>query len=255
MVQGSVLGPSSFIINASSLKPVHPLNKMIKFADDTYLVIPSSNSNSLQLDSLSEWAKLSNLSLNLKKSYKLIINNNYNEITPPSLHPSLQRTSSLTILGGSFTETLNITPHIDNIITKCYQTFHAPKIIRAHGLYGPKLYDITESLIISHIKYAAPFWRGFSYNQYIKQLQSLLKKLIILNFPPPNYPQIKAIFAPLDERLFSRVTSNPHHVLHQILPPVKSTSRDMRRPTHNYTKTIYSSFQHKTFLPRLLNTQ
>ena len=50
VVQGSVLGPSSFIINASSLKPVHPLNKMIKFADDTYLVIPSLNSNSLQLE-------------------------------------------------------------------------------------------------------------------------------------------------------------------------------------------------------------
>ena len=84
VVQSSVLGPSSFIINASSLKPVHPLNKMIKFADDTYLVIPSSNSNSLQLelDSLSEWAKLSNLSLNLKKSYELIIHNNYNKITP-----------------------------------------------------------------------------------------------------------------------------------------------------------------------------
>ena len=28
-VQGSVLGPSSFIINASFLKPVHPLNKII----------------------------------------------------------------------------------------------------------------------------------------------------------------------------------------------------------------------------------
>ena len=64
VVQGSVLGPSSFIINPSSLKPVHLLNKMIKFADDNYLVIPSSNSNSLQLelDSLTEWAKLSNLS-------------------------------------------------------------------------------------------------------------------------------------------------------------------------------------------------
>ena len=133
------MGPSSFIINASSLKPVHPLNKMIKFADDTYLVIPSSNSNSLQLelDSLSEWAKLSKLSLNLNKSYELIIHNNYNKITPPSLHPSLQRTSSLTILGVSFTETLNITSHIDNIIRKCYQTFHALKIIRAHELYGP----------------------------------------------------------------------------------------------------------------------
>ena len=51
-----------------------------------------------------------------------------------------------------FPEALNITPHIDNIITKFYQTFHALKIIRAHGLYGPKLYDITESLIISRMK-------------------------------------------------------------------------------------------------------
>ena len=84
VVQGSVLGPSSFIINASSLKPVHPLNKMIKFADDTYTVIPSSNINSLhlELDSLSEWAKLSNLSLNFKESYELIIHNKYNKITP-----------------------------------------------------------------------------------------------------------------------------------------------------------------------------
>ena len=151
----------------------------------------------------------------------------------------LQRTSSLTILGVSFTETLNITPHIDNIITKCYQTFHALKIIRAHGLYGPKLYDITESLIISRIKYAAPSWCGFANHEHIKQLQSLLNKVIRLNYLPANYLKIEAIFASLDERLFSRVkrvTNNPHHVHHQIFPPVKSTSRDMRRRTHNYTK-------------------
>ena len=114
VVQGSVLGPSSFIINASSLKPVHPLNKRIKFADDTYLVIPSSNSyySQLELDSLSEWAEFSNLSPNFKKSYELIIHNNYNKIKPPCLHPSFQRTSSLTILRVSFTKTLKITPHM-----------------------------------------------------------------------------------------------------------------------------------------------
>ena len=160
VVQGSVLGPSSFLINAFSLKSVHPLNEMIKFADDTYLVILASNSNSLQLElnPSPEWTKLSNLSSNLNKFYELIIHNNYNKISPPSLHPSLQRTSSLTILGVSFTETLNITPHIDNIISKCYQTFHVLKIIRSHGLYGPELYHITEYSIISRIKYAAPSW-------------------------------------------------------------------------------------------------
>ena len=34
-----------------------------------------------------------------------------------------------------------------------------------------------------------------------------------------------------------------------------TNSRDMPRRRHNYTKTIYSSYQNKTFFPRLLNTQ
>ena len=133
--------------------------------------------------------------------------------------------------------------------------FHALKIIRAHGLYGPKLCDITESLIISRIKYAAPSWCGFANSEHVKQLQSLLNKLIRLNYFPLNYPKVKAIFPSFDELLFSRVTNNPHHVLRQILQPVKSTSRDMRRRTHNNTKKIYFSYQDETFLRRLLNTQ
>ena len=105
-----------------------------------------------------------------------------NKITPPSLHPSLKRTSSLTILGVSLTETLNITPHIDNNITKCYQTFYALRIIRAYGIYSPKSYDITESLIISRIKYAAPSWCGFANSEHINQLKALLNKLIRFNY-------------------------------------------------------------------------
>ena len=129
------------------------------------------------------------------------------------------------------------------------------KIIKAHGLFDPKLYDVTESLMISRIKYVAPSWCGFANHEHMKQLQSLLNKLIRLNFLPPNHLKIKSIFASLDDSLLSRVTSNPHHVLHQIILPVNSASRDMRRRTHNYTKTIYPSYRDKTFLPRLLDTQ
>ena len=65
------------------------------------------------------------------------------------------------------------------------------EIISAHGLYGPKLYDITESLIISRIKYSAISWCGVANSEHMKQLQSLLNKLIRLNYFPPNYPKIK----------------------------------------------------------------
>ncbi|ESN92815.1 hypothetical protein HELRODRAFT_164938 [Helobdella robusta] len=36
-----------------------------------------------------------------------------------------------------------------------FQAYHALKTLRSHGLRDIKLFDITESLIISHIKYAA----------------------------------------------------------------------------------------------------
>ena len=97
---------------------------------------------------------------------------------------------------------------------------------------------LNESLIIFCIKYAAPSWCGFTNDEHIKQLRSLPNKLIRLNYFPSNYPKIKSIFASLGERLFSKVTNNPQYVLHRILPPVKSTSRDMRRRTHNCTKTL-----------------
>ncbi|ESN90811.1 hypothetical protein HELRODRAFT_182645 [Helobdella robusta] len=48
------------------------------------------------------------------------------------------------------------------LLVECFQTFYALKTLRSHGLRGTKLFDITESLIISRIKYAAPSWSGFA---------------------------------------------------------------------------------------------
>ena len=87
------------------------------------------------------------------------------------------------------------------------------------------------------------------------EIQSSLNKLMGLNYLPFNYHKMKAIFASPDERLLPKVTCKPHHVLHQILPPVKSTSRDMRDERTITSKTMYSSYQDKTFSPCLLNTQ
>ena len=41
VVQGSGLGPASYIVNAADLRPIHP----VKYADDTYLVISAVNNH------------------------------------------------------------------------------------------------------------------------------------------------------------------------------------------------------------------
>ena len=41
VIQGPSLGPASFIVKVADLRPLQPGNVIIKFADDTYLVIPA----------------------------------------------------------------------------------------------------------------------------------------------------------------------------------------------------------------------
>jgi hypothetical protein len=46
IIQGSLIGPASYVVNAGDLKAVTPGNSLVKFADDTYIVIPGSNVDS-----------------------------------------------------------------------------------------------------------------------------------------------------------------------------------------------------------------
>jgi len=46
IVQGTSIGPASYVVNTADLKAVTPGNRMIKFADDTYIVTPAANTNS-----------------------------------------------------------------------------------------------------------------------------------------------------------------------------------------------------------------
>jgi len=45
IIQGSGLGPVSYIITAADLHPVTNGNRIVKFADDTYLIVPASYSS------------------------------------------------------------------------------------------------------------------------------------------------------------------------------------------------------------------
>jgi len=43
IIQGSGLGPVCYIFNASDLYPINRSNKLYKYADDTYLLVPAKN--------------------------------------------------------------------------------------------------------------------------------------------------------------------------------------------------------------------
>ena len=61
------MGPASYVVTASDLHPVTPGNSEVKFADDTYLVIPAANVQSCaaEIAEVENWAAENNLYIHL----------------------------------------------------------------------------------------------------------------------------------------------------------------------------------------------
>src|SRR6218665_3721555 len=82
---------SSYDILASDLHPLSPQNIILKYADDTYLVVPSSNRHTVpsELKYISARAINNNVKLNVNKSCELIIHGRARFDFPPASRGSL----------------------------------------------------------------------------------------------------------------------------------------------------------------------
>ena len=58
IVQGSSLGPAAYVVTAADMRPRHEDNVIIKYADDTYLIVPSDNRDTCteELRHIQSWA-------------------------------------------------------------------------------------------------------------------------------------------------------------------------------------------------------
>ena len=74
VVQGSALGPASYVVTAANLQPRHTGNVIIKYADDTYLVVPAAHDDTCaeELKHIQAWADDNNLRMNVAKSKEII---------------------------------------------------------------------------------------------------------------------------------------------------------------------------------------
>ena len=74
VIQDSAIGPASYSVTASDLRPAIDGNRMFKFADDTYLVIPAVNCSTCtaEVKHIETWATTNNLRLNRAKSKEIV---------------------------------------------------------------------------------------------------------------------------------------------------------------------------------------
>jgi len=94
IIQGSALGPVSYVVTVGDLTTVTPGNQIHKYADDTYILVPASNihSRKTEVDHVADWAQTNNLKLNREKSVEIVFTGKRKHLdcNPPEL-PGISR--------------------------------------------------------------------------------------------------------------------------------------------------------------------
>jgi hypothetical protein len=236
IVQGSGIGPVAYVITASDLQPCHKGDLLNKYADDSYLIVPSVNSKFVpeELAHISKWALDNNLTLNVAKTKEMIVRRPRGKKTsfPPEF-AGITRVASMNILGVIFQENFTFELHVDRLVAKGAQTMYAIRTLRHHGLGGHNLWDVARSTLLSRLTYASQAWWGLLDAGEKSKLQGILNKAIKQGLLPLNHSSFSDLCNEADQRMFSAVLGNPNHVLSHLLPPVKQTKYNLRPRVHN----------------------
>src|SRR6218665_3722934 len=73
IIQGSGIGPPSYVVEASDLHPRHNQNAMTKFADDTYLLVGSNCITTVadEIANMKDWAARNNMRIHPTKTKEI----------------------------------------------------------------------------------------------------------------------------------------------------------------------------------------
>lgn len=156
-VQGSGLGPPTFNVNGSNLHPQYHDNIMVKYADDTYLLVGSSRIATIgeEMEAIERWASACHLSLNRSKTHEMVITLRPRISTPP-LIDGIKRVKSKKILGVVMRDDLRADDHVNAVLASCRGSIHALWILKSRGLSIASLQQVAAATTVSRMLYAAP---------------------------------------------------------------------------------------------------
>jgi len=121
---------------------------------------------------------------------------------------------------------------MQNLTAKAAKSLYALKTLKAHGLQGRALWDVTQATLVAQITYAGPSWRGFIKAEETARLKAVLLKARHYGYLPTDFLSLDDLLDSSDESLFRSIRYNPQHVLHELLPPPKHTVPvDMASPS------------------------
>ena len=217
------------VFTASDLQPLNALNRLVKYADDTYIIVPAScaDTQCSEIDHVESWARENNLQLNRTKTREIIFTDKRRKQGVPELStlPDVARVSSLKILGVTITNGLSASEPVRNVISNSAQTLHALWVLRAHGMPDEALQVVFRSVVVGRLLYAPCALSGFVTATDRKRVDAFLRRSKLSRFCSPDLASYDELLAEADTRVFSRTSTNSLRVLYHLLPPPSTASQ------------------------------
>jgi hypothetical protein len=175
--QGSVLGPSLFILYVNDMCKASNILKAILFADDSNLFLYGHNIKDMcdvvsnELNYLNQWFAVNKLSLNVSKTNFMIFSKtNINEDYTVSINKvNIKRVYMTKFLGVNIDSQLNWASHINLVKTKISKNVSIMYKLK-YILNNSALYSLYCTLILPFLNYCNETWG----NNYYVKLQPLI---------------------------------------------------------------------------------
>ena len=253
IIQGSAIGPISYVVNAGDLVTITPGNLLCKYADDTYVIVPSANihTRTAEIANIEQWAIANNLKLNRTKSVEIIFSAKCpSRVSLPPALPEIRRVKSLKMLGVTMTNRMSASEHVCDVISRCAQSIHAVRTLRSNGMSDEILHVIYKSVILSKLLYASSAWWGFTNAADRQRIDAFVRRGVRSGFYSADSPTVLELVSDSDDNLFENVLNNQNHVLHKLLPE-RSTHDYYLRP-RSHDRLLSVRVDNKNFLSRML---
>jgi len=258
IIQGSAIGPASYVVNAADLTVAAPGNSLCKYADDTYVIIPAFNTDTrtAELANIETWALANNLTLNRLKTKEIVFTSGKRKCpassSPPPL-PGIARATSLKILGVTITNKLSVSEHVGGVISSCAQSLHAIRVLRSHGMCDSALQTVYRAIIVSKLLYACSAWWGFTTVPDRQRISAFMRRGVRAGLYSVTAPTVDQIVEDADNKLFLAILNNPVHTLHQLLPKQTAHDYQLRPRRHNRELSCKSTYDDNNFITRMLH--
>src|SRR6218665_3918965 len=155
----------------------------------------------------------------------------------------------MNILGITIDERLSVSGHVNNILGSCSSSIYALRTLRARGMTGQTLHDVTRATTIGRLMYASPSWWGFLSESDLNRLESFVRRTKRGGFLPDDAPSFRDMAARADSNLFGSIISNPHHVLRCLCRESPAIQYNLRSRPHPFD---LPERNNKNFLPRMM---